>query len=55
MPDGKRYYLLTIRGDIIDNQWVVTFIYSRSIHRESTIQQLAERVRHLLGQAARIE
>ena len=55
VPDGKRYYLLTIRGDIIDNQWVLTFVYSRSVHRKSTIQQLAERVRHLLGQVAHIE
>ena len=47
-PGGRRYYLLSIRGDIIDNQWIVTFVYSRNFHEESTIQRLADRVQQLL-------
>jgi non-ribosomal peptide synthase protein (TIGR01720 family) len=52
LPDGKRAYLLSVRGDIIDKQWVVTFVYSKNIHQESTIQQLAKRVRRALEEAA---
>ena len=55
MPDGKRAYLLSIRGDIIDKQWVVTFVYSENIHQESTIGELAERVRQALEQVAHVK
>jgi acyl transferase domain-containing protein/glutamate-1-semialdehyde aminotransferase/acyl carrier protein len=48
LPDGRRYYPLTIRGDIVKQQWVVTFVYSNKLHQMDSIRRTAERVKQLL-------
>jgi glutamate-1-semialdehyde aminotransferase len=52
LPDGRRYYPLTIRGDIVQQRWVVTFVYSRKLHREQSIRKMAERVKQSLHELA---
>ncbi|MDB9527422.1 amino acid adenylation domain-containing protein [Oscillatoria sp. CS-180] len=47
-PLGQRPYLLSVSGYIVAHQLQLNWNYSRAIHEQTTIQQLADRYLHAL-------
>jgi non-ribosomal peptide synthase protein (TIGR01720 family) len=39
---GKRRYLLEITGSIVEGKLQLSWVYSKNIHRQTTIQKLAQ-------------